>query len=367
MDFEFSSDQRALGELARRFLVNRSPSSAVRAVLNGPEPFDRELWHGFAELGFTGVTISEEHGGVGAGYLELCVIAEELGRSLAPIPFSSSIYLCAELLKAGASPTQQQQHLPKLAVGEQIGTFAQTDAPERPCSVINGKLSGEKALVADGDVANFAVVTAQGPDQELGLFIVDLQAPGVRRARLETIDPTRNHARVTFDNSPCEPLGERSGAAILHRALNTAAVLFAFEQVGGADRALEMARDYAKERMAFGRAIGSFQAIKHMLANMYVAAALARSNAYFAAWALSADDAQLPLAAALARVSASHAYMQCARDSIQVHGGIGFTWEHDAHLHYRRANLLALNLGPISAWERAVVDRLALAPLGDAA
>ena len=191
----------------------------------------------------------------------------------------------------------------------------------------------------------------------MSLFLVDLDSPDVVRALVATIDPTRRHARIDFAAAAAEPLGARGqAAAVIEAAHDRAAVLFAFEQLGGADRALEMARDYAIERRAFGRAIGSFQAIKHMLANMYVATTLARSNCYYGAWALSHNAAELPLAAATARVSATQADRQCARDAIQVHGGMGFTWEADCHLRYRRANLLAVALGALPKWE----DRLIL-------
>ncbi len=176
---------------------------------------------------------------------------------------------------------------------------------------------------------------------------------------MRTLDPTRDHARLRFDGAPAEPLGVAGeGWRTIEAVQDRAAVLTAFEQVGGADRALEMARDYALERFAFGRQIGSFQAIKHMLADMYVSATLARSNAYWAAWALSTDAGELPEAAATARVSATQAFQHCAKNNIQVHGGMGFTWQFDCHLYYRRSNLLALSLGSLSTWEDKLVDRL---------
>ena len=179
------------------------------------------------------------------------------------------------------------------------------------------------------------------------------------RTIIETLDPTRAHAKIDFVNTPAEPLGPKGhGWRILQDVLDRAAVLTAFEQVGGADRALEMARDYALDRMAFGRPIGSFQAIKHMLADMYVAATLARSNAYYGAWALSTGAAELPRAAATARVSATQAFQLCAKNNIQTHGGMGFTWEFDCHLYYRRANLLALSLGSLSQWEDKLITRM---------
>jgi alkylation response protein AidB-like acyl-CoA dehydrogenase len=369
MNFEFSDEQVELRNTARRFLEAKCSPKAVRAILEGAAPFDRALWAGLAEMGFLGIVIPEEFGGLGAGYLEMCVVAEELGRVLAPVPFGSSAVLATEFLLAAGSPAQKAGWLPKLATGEAIGTFAFAEGTgaTMPRSIqtqlSGGTITGVKLPVADGDVADFAIVAARtgaGADERaIGLFIVDLTEPGVTRETVATIDPTRSHAKLSFDAVSAEPLGAAGeGWATIQAVYDRAAVLTAFEQVGGADRALEMARDYALERMAFGRPIGSFQAIKHMLADMYVSATLARSNAYYGAWALSTGAAELPEAAATARVSATQAFQHCAKNDIQVHGGMGFTWEFDCHLYYRRANLLALNLGSLSQWEDKLIDRL---------
>jgi acyl-CoA dehydrogenase len=369
MNLDFSDDQKLLREQVRRFLADRCPPAAVRAILEEPESFDRALYKGLADLGVLGAAIPQAYGGVGLGGLELCVLAEELGRVLAPTPISSSIYLAAELLLAAGSHTQKSAWLPKLASAEAIGTFAFAERAGRvtpsaiQARVDSGRLRGVKLPVPDGDVADFAVVIARaGPDdgeKALGLFLVDLKGPGVTRETLETIDPTRSQARLTFDDAPVESLGAvGQGWAIAERVMDRAAVLMAFEQVGGADRALEMARDYALDRIAFGRQIGSFQAIKHMLADMYVAATLARSNAYYGAWALSTDAAELSVAAATARVSATQAFQQCVKNNIQVHGGMGFTWAFDCHLFYRRSNALALALGSLSTWEDLLIERM---------
>jgi hypothetical protein len=369
MNFDFSDEQKQLRTEARRFLEDRCPPAAVRAVLEGPEPYDRSLYAGLAEMGFLGAAIPEEYGGVGLGYLELCVIAEELGRALAPVPVSSSIYLAAEFLLAAGSDAQKQAWLPKLASGAAVGTFALAERAGKvtpaviSASASGGVLNGVKAPVPDGDVADLAVVAARtgpGSDQRsISLFLVDLNAPGVERETLESIDPTRSQARITFRNAPAEPLGAPGeGWRTLTQVLDRAAVLTAFEQVGGADRALEMGRAYALDRMAFGRPIGSFQAVKHMLADMYVSATLARSNAYYGAWALSTGSAELPVAAATARVSATQAFQHCSKNNIQVHGGMGFTWAFDCHLFYRRSNALALGLGSLSTWEDLLIERM---------
>ena len=369
MNFEFSDEQLALRDQARRFLSDKCPPKAVRAILEGKDRYDRALWKGLADLGFMGVAIPEEFGGLGAGRLELCVIAEELGRALAPTPFSSTIYLAAEALMLAGSDAQKAKYLPKIASGELIGTLAFSEGAGNPTpksirvAATGGRLIGEKNPVADGDVADLIIVAARtglsGGEDDISLFIVDAKADGVTRAPVETLDPTRAHAKITFANAAAEPLGATGqGWRILQDVLDRAAVLMAFEQVGGSDRALEMARDYALDRMAFGRPIGSFQAIKHMLADMYVAATLARSNAYYGAWALSTGAAELPRAAATARVSATQAFQLCAKNNIQTHGGMGFTWEFDCHLYYRRANQLALALGSQSQWEDKLIERM---------
>lgn len=366
MDFDFSADQKQLQSEVRRFLKERCDRDVVRAVLESPQAYDKALWKQLGDLGFLGAAIPEEYGGSGAGYLELCVIAEELGRAVAPVPFSSSICLAAELLLLAGSPDQKKSWLPELASGRKIGTLALVEGLGKvtqasiQATVSGGVLNGRKVAVADGEIADVAVVAARGgPAGGVSLYLVRLDAADVTRKTLPSIDPTRTLAQVDFSSVAVEPLGaEGQGWEILEKAMDRAAVLMAFEQVGGADRALEMGRDYALGRYAFGRPIGSQQAIKHMLADMYVSATLARSNCYFGAWALSTDAAELPEAAATARVSATQAYLHCARNNIQVHGGMGFTWEFDCHLYFRRSNLLALALGSLSTWEDLLVDRL---------
>lgn len=369
MNFEFSDDQKQLRDQARRYLSEHSPPKAVRAVLEGKAPYDEALWKGLAEMGFLGVAIPEEFGGAGAGHLELCVIAEEMGRALAPVPFSSTIYLAAEAIMLAGSDAQKAKWLPKIASGEAIGTLALFEGVGNPShkaikvSASQGAISGIKTPVADGAIADFAIVAARtgstGRETDIGLFIVDLNGEGVTRKALANLDQAHGQAEITFDRGKAEPLGATSeGWSILTRVLDRAAVLMAFEQVGGADRALEMGRDYALDRIAFGRQIGSFQAVKHILADMYVSATLARSNCYYGAWALSTDAAELPEAAATARISATQAFQHCAKNNIQVHGGMGFTWEFDCHLYYRRANVLALSLGSATYWENQLIDRL---------
>ena len=369
MNFDFSDEQKQLRDEARRFLTKQCPSSAVRAVLDGKETYDRALWKGLAEMGFLGVAIPEEFGGAGAGHLELCVIAEEIGRALAPVPFSSTVYLAAEAILLAGSDAQKHKWLPAIAAGEAIGTLALFEGKGNPSpqgiklSASAGTLDGVKKPVPDGAIADFAVVAARtgssGRDTDISLFLVDIKAGGVEARTLTNLDPSRNQAELIFKNCKAEPLGAANqGWDILSQVLDRAAVLMAFEQVGGADRALEMGRDYALDRIAFGRPIGSFQAVKHMLADMYVSATLARSNCYYGAWALSTNASELPEAAAAARISATQAFQHCAKNNIQVHGGMGFTWEFDCHMYYRRANATALGLGSLSYWEDQLIERM---------
>ena len=365
MNFDFSDDQKVLRDQARKFLSQHAAPARVRKILETDAPYDAELWRGMAEQGWPGTAIPESYGGAGFGYLELCVIAEELGRSLAPTPFSSSVYLATEAILLAGSDAQKKTWLPKLAMGEAIGCFALAERAGAPspksiaARARDGKLHGTKMPVADGDVADVAVVLARTDDMALSSFLVDLAGAGVTRTPVKTVDPTRSHARLVLDGAAGEPLGAPGqGWALTQRVLDRAAVLVAFEQVGGAQAALDMAREYALGRFAFGRPIASFQAIKHKLVDMYVATELARSNAYYAAWALSTGAAELPVAAAAARVSATEAFWLAAKENIQTHGGMGFTWEFDCHLYYRRAKLLALALGSARHWKHELITRL---------
>jgi alkylation response protein AidB-like acyl-CoA dehydrogenase len=367
MNFDFSDDQKMLRELARKFLVEKSSRRIVRDVLNdAAKSYDVALWKGVAEQGWLGVAIPDEHGGLGLGGLELCVLAEEIGRAVAPIPFSSTVYFFSEAILAAGSPAQKKAVLPKVAGGDVIGAFAISEGPGAPspssieASFDGSKLSGVKIPVTDGDIATHAIVLAREAGG-LSLVLVSLEQTGVKRETLETLDPTRGHARLIFDKADAERLGKAGeGWALAEAILDRAAVLIAFEQLGGAQACLDMAVDYAKGRYAFSRQIGSFQAIKHKLADMYVAIELGRSNAYYGAWALSTESAQLPLAAAAARIAASDAYYFAAKENIQAHGGMGFTWEIDCHLFYRRAKLLAVQAGGPSVWKEKLVRRLEL-------
>ena len=363
MNFDFSDEQKELQEHAGKFLKEQCDISVVRRVLEGGGAYDEDLWKGIVEMGWTAAALPEEYGGIGYGYLELCVIAEEMGRALAPALFSSSVYLATEAILLGGSDEQKQEYLPKLAAGELIGTLALSEGPRvaNPNTIEvtfdNGKLNGTKTPVPDGDVANIAVVAAKDGNG-VSLVLVDLSGAGVSRETVVTIDPTRSHAKVSFKDAPAAVLGDGANWDVLQRVLDRAAVLFAFEQIGGADTCMRMAREYSIGRYAFGRPIGSFQALKHRMAEMYVKNELARSNAYYGAWALSIDSAELPVAAAGARISATEAYHFASKENIQIHGGMGFTWEADCHFYYRRAKLLSLCLGSARVWKDRLISNL---------
>ncbi|MES1200395.1 MAG: acyl-CoA dehydrogenase family protein [Pseudomonadota bacterium] len=365
MNFDFSDDQKALKDQARKFLSEKCGPKVVRAVLDDDaRSYDKDLWRAVADLGWLGAAIPEEFGGSGLGRLELCVLAEEVGRAVAPLPFSSSLYFFAEALLLAGSDAQKSALLPKIASGEIIGCFAISEGPGSPhpsrieTRFEGGKLFGAKIPVTDGDCATHAVVLVR-EGGGLSLALTELNQAGVKRDTLRTLDPTRGHAKLSFDGAAAERLGPAGqGWDLTEAVLDRAAVLIAFEQVGGAQACLEMATEFAKGRYAFSRPIGSFQAIKHKLADMYVAIEVARSNAYYGAWALSTEAAELPFAAAASRAAASDAFYLCSKENVQTHGGMGFTWEVDCHLFYRRAKLLAVQAGAPSVWKEKLVKRL---------
>ena len=368
MNFDFSDDQKMLKEQVRKFLADKCGYDVVRKHLEGKDAYDAGVWKGLVEMGLTGTAVPEAYGGLGLGALELCVIAEELGRAAAPVPFSSSIYLAAEAIKLFGTEEQKQKWLPKIASGEAIGTLAMGEGLKaaNPRNIetafAGGKVNGVKQPVADGEVADVAVVVVNSGgsgEGAISLALVDLKAGGVTAEALRTIDPTRPHAQLTFKDAPAELMGPAGqGWSQLQRVLEGAAVLFAFEQVGGTEAALEMAKDYALERYAFGRQIGSYQAIKHKLADIYVKKELAKSNAYYGAMMLNDEGSELTEAAAASRIAGNDAYVFAAQENIQTHGGIGYTWESNCQFHYRRAKLLALSVGATAQWKEKLVSRL---------
>ncbi len=363
VNFDFSDEEKLVQDQVSRFLNDNCGADVARQVLEGEAQYSDSVYKGLADMGVLGSAIPADHGGVEMGYLTLCLSAKELGARLAPVPVSSSIYLAAEAISLFGSEAQKEAWLPRLAGGQVIGTLAVTegteDTGEDSIQVQGGAngISGTKLVVPHGLIANVFVVLCRDA-AGVSMYIAEA-GDSVEATAVETVDPTMASATVAFNATPAELLGETGkGYEQLNRLYDRAAVLVAFEQLGGAESALNMAVEYAKERFAFGRPIGSFQALKHMMADMYVALKLAESNCYYAAWALQNDSEDLSLAAATARVSATQAFQLCSRDNIQVHGGMGFTWEFDCHLYYRRSNYLTLLLGGLTAWEDKLVDAL---------
>ena len=365
MNFDFSEDQKFLANEARKFLDAQCTTAQVREVLNDEGKSHHEgVWNKVVEMGWLGTAIPEEYGGLGLGELELCVIAEEMGRALAPVPIASTVYFFAEGLKLAGSEGQKKTILPEVASGSVVGCYAASEGPGNPdparlkTTFDGSKVTGTKVPVTDGDIATHAIVLAK-EGSGASWVLVDLNGPGVSRKSVSTLEPTRSHAEIVFDGAPGQRLGAAGDGASLDQSLmDRVAVLIAFEQLGGADRCLEMATAYAKERYAFGRPIGGNQAIKHKLAEMYVKNQVARSNCYYGAWALSTDAAELPEAAAASRLAASEAYWFASKENIQTHGGMGFTWEVDCHLFYRRAKLLAVQAGSPKVWKEKLVSAL---------
>ena len=365
MNFDFSEDQKFLGKEARKFLEAACTTAHVREVLDDASVSHHSgVWSKVVEMGWLGTAIPEEHGGLGLGMLELCVLAEEMGRALAPVPFASTAYFFTEALKLAASDETKSAILPQIMGGDVVGCYASSEGPgavnaaKLTTSFDGSKISGTKIPVTDGDVATHAVVLAK-EGSGASLVLVALQQDGVKITPVKTLEPTRSHAEIVFDGADGTRIGEAGAGEALHDALmDRVAVLLAFEQLGGASRCLEMANQYAKERYAFGKPIGGNQAIKHKLADMYVKNEVARSNCYYGAWALSTDAAELPEAAAAARLAASEAYWFASKENIQTHGGMGFTWEVDCHLFYRRAKLLAVQAGGPPVWKEKLVRAL---------
>jgi alkylation response protein AidB-like acyl-CoA dehydrogenase len=358
MAFGFSNEQLQFRDVVQRFLKEKSPPSEVRRLMEQDQGFDPAVWQQLCEqLALAAIHIPEQYGGQGFGAMELGIVMEEMGRSLLCAPyFSSTVLAATAILNAGSEP-QKLELLPKIATGRCIATLALNE--------LNGgshddgiallataeddgfRLDGAKSHVLDGHIADLIIVVAQDASNgSLGFFAVDGAAPGLERTRQETMDATRKQARLKFDGVPAELIGDPDIASIaLARTLDLAAIALANEMVGGAQQLLDSAIDYSSVRVQFGRTIGSFQAIKHKCADLLVAIELAKSAAYYAASAADEDADDLPAIASLAKSSAADAYMLAARECIQIHGGIGFTWDHDTHLWFKRAKSSEVFLG----------------------
>ncbi len=352
MNFDFSAEQIEFGNTLQKYLHKHCELHTVSKTFNDPDPFPGSLWQGLTAIGVPAIAIPDDYLGAGAGYLELCIAAEQMGRALCPVPFLTSVVMATECIKATPHQHIKQTWLPRLACGESIATCCRLNGS--PSVSLEAGLHGHVSAVPDASNADIFILAVGSK-----LLLVELDQPGVVTTPVPAIDRSRPLANIAFSGASYELLATGTEAETIIRFVqNCAAVICAFEQLGGAERALEKARDYALERRAFGRPIGSFQAIKHMLVDILVANELARSNCYWGAWALFVGSDQLTAAAAAARLSATAAFQLSAADSLQVHGGIGFTWESHCHLFYRRSNYLANVLGSTGYWENQLVDSL---------
>ncbi|GBD27372.1 Acyl-CoA dehydrogenase [bacterium HR30] len=357
MDFAFTPEHEELRQTVRRFLQDRSDEATVRRLMVTDDGFDRGTWKQLAEqLGLTALIVPEEFGGSGLGPVELAITLEEMGRFLFCAPYLSTAALAVTVLREAANDAAKQELLPAIAKGERIVALALAEAPGlwEPSDVrmkareVGGRwtLTGEKTAVIDGQTADDFLVVARS-SQGLSLFRVRAEADGLQREPLPTLDLTRKLARVRFRKTPAEPIAAAPDVQPqLERAFLLGLVALAAEQAGGAQQCLDLSTQHAKTRWQFGRPIGSFQAIKHRCADMLVAVEFAKSAAYHAAFrAQEGDEAELPVAARMAKAYCSDAFFQVANDTIQVHGGMGFTWEHPAHLYFKRAKSSALLFG----------------------
>ena len=371
MNFAFSEEQEELRRSVRRFLEDKSPMTEVRRLMETTEGFDRAVWDQMAnQLGLQALAIPEEYGGAGFGYVELIVVFEEMGAALLCAPYFATVALGANALLSSGDEGAKKDLLPGIASGETIATLAFTEDTGRWDAdgitlVATGsggewKLDGHKMFVVDGNNANLVLVAGR-TDKGVSLFAVEGAAAGMTATPLATMDQTRKQARIEFASTPARLVGEEGGAApVLSRTLDLAAVALAAEQVGGAQRCLDMSVDYAKTRIQFGRPIGSFQAIKHKCADMLLEVESAKSAAYYAGWAAAEDSEELPVVASLAKSYCSEAYFHAAAENIQIHGGIGFTWEHDAHLYFKRAKSSELMLGDPSYHRELLAQRIGI-------
>ena len=368
MNFAFSEEQEELRKSVRRFLDEKSPVTEVRRLMETTEGYDPAVWKQMGEqLGLQGLAIPEEYGGSGYGYVELGVVLEEMGKSLICAPFFATVALAANALLASGDEAAKKAYLPGIASGSTIATVAFTEANGRwtedgitASASADGKITGEKMFVLDGHTADLILVAARGA-KGVSLYAVEKGAAGLSATALSTMDQTRKQAKLTFADTPGKLIGEEGGGwAILTKMLDKAVIALAAEQVGGSQKCLDMSVEYAKVRVQFGRPIGSFQAIKHKCADMLLETESAKSAAYYAMWAASEDNDEVPVVASLAKAYCSEAYFHSAAENIQIHGGIGFTWEHDAHLYFKRAKSSELLFGDPTFHREQLAQRIGI-------
>ncbi len=382
MHFAWTEEQEELRAQARAFLAEHSSSEAVRRAMASELGYDEAVWKRIgSELGWTALPIPEEYGGLGLTAIEGVALLEETGRALLCSPFFSTLFLAAPALLAAGSEAQKQEFLPGIAAGETRATLAYTEkngrwdarAVEAVAERSGGAggdylLRGAKTYVPDGHTADLLIVAARAPgsagETGISLFALSADVPGLSRRALVGVDQTRRQAELLLEGvrvPASARLGpEGGGWPLLREVLDRAAVAIAAEQLGGAQVCLDMAVAYAKQREQFGRPIGSFQAIKHKCADMLVLVESARSAAYYAGWAAARAPEELPCAAALAKAACSDAYLRCAAENLQIHGGVGFTWEYDVHLYFKRAKSSATFLGDAAYHRERLAARIGL-------
>jgi alkylation response protein AidB-like acyl-CoA dehydrogenase len=371
MNFAFSEEQEELRRTVRSFLEQKSPETEVRRLMDTQEGYDPGVWKQMAEqLGLQGLTIPEDNGGSGFSYVELGIVLEEMGRALLCAPYFSTVVLAANTLMQSGDDSAKADYLPAIASGDTIATLAFTEPSgkwdEAGITVPATKkgddwtLSGTKSFVLDGATANLILVAARS-GAGVSLFAVDADAPGLTRTALNTMDQTRKQAKLEFAGTPARLIGSDGGGwSTLSTVLDLAAVGLSAEEVGGAQKVLEMAVEYAKVRIQFGRPIGSFQAIKHKCADMLLEVESAKSAAYYGMWCASEMNDELPSVASLAKAYCSEAYFHAAAENIQIHGGIGFTWEHPAHLYFKRAKSSELLFGDPTYHRELLAQRIGI-------
>jgi alkylation response protein AidB-like acyl-CoA dehydrogenase len=371
VNFAFSEEQEELRNIVRSFLENKSPESAVREQMETEKGYDDAVWKQMAEqMGLQSLIIPEEYGGSGYSYVELTVVLEEMGRSLLCAPYFSTVVLAANTILQSGDDAAKKSLLPGIASGETVATLALTEANGRwdeqgveATATKSGDgyaISGEKMFVLDGHTADLIIVAAR-TDAGVSLFHLNSDASGLTRTPLSTMDQTRKQAKLTFENTPATLIGtDGAGWDVISTVLDLTAVALAAEQVGGAQFVLEMAVQYAKDRVQFGRPIGSFQAIKHKCADMLLEVESAKSAAYYAAWCAAEMNDELPSVASLAKAYCSEAYFHAAAENIQIHGGIGFTWEHPAHLYFKRAKSSELLFGDPTYHRELLAQRIGI-------
>ena len=379
MNFGFSEDQELLRDTARKFLDSECPTTFVRKMMADETAHSTELWKKIAQLGWLGIIVPEEYGGSGGNFLDLVVILEEMGKSLLPGPFFATVLLGSTAVLAGGSAAQKAALLPTVAAGNLLLTLAVAEPSGRYdaagvtlAATSKGSdfvLSGEKLFVQDAHVADQLVVaarTSQGssPQEGITLFLVDAKAPGVRISQLKTVDMTRRQCHVAFQDvavAGAQVLGEvGKGWPIVRRVLDQAMAGLCVEVVGTAQKALDIAVAYAKERVQFGKPIGSFQAVKHKCVDMMVQVENARSLTYYAAWTVDENVPEVGQAVPMAKAYCSDMAKTVTSEAIQVHGGIGFTWEHDMHLFYRRGLAAEAAFGSAPVHREVVAQTLNL-------